>query len=86
MFHFHKEYPRKHAAGGVYRPAYTQCAGYSQACMQCLLPCSFLYDWELEAFAIRPKEFWPLDKARSVLDKMIPQLCHESDGLILQVR
>jgi hypothetical protein len=35
---------------------------------------------------VRPKEFWPLDKARSVLDKMIPQLCHESDGLILQVR
>jgi mRNA-capping enzyme len=46
---------------------------------------SFLYDWEWEAFAVRPKEFWPLDKARSVLDKMIPQLCHESDGLILQV-
>jgi hypothetical protein len=48
--------------------------------------CSFRYDWKWEAFGVRRKDFWPLDKARSVLDKMIPKLCHESDGLILQVR
>lgn len=35
---------------------------------------------------MRRKDFWPLDKARSVLGKMIPKLCHESDGLILQVK
>lgn len=48
--------------------------------------CRFLYDWAWEPFSVRRKDFWPLDKARSLLDKFIPQLCHESDGLILQVR
>lgn len=37
-----------------------------------------------EAFHVRRKEFWPLTKARSLINKFIPQLCHESDGLIFQ--
>jgi hypothetical protein len=34
---------------------------------------------------VRRKEFWPLFKARKLLEQFIPVLCHESDGLILQV-
>jgi hypothetical protein len=45
----------------------------------------FLYDWGLEVCSVRRKEFWPLFKARKLLEQFIPQLCHESDGLILQV-
>eukprot|EP00775_Hariotina_reticulata_P011715 gene11715-11860_t len=45
---------------------------------------NFLYNWSLEAFSVRQKEFWPLNKARKLLDQFIPRLCHESDGLILQ--
>ena len=33
---------------------------------------------------MRRKDFWPLHKARYILDKFIPSLSHESDGLILQ--
>lgn len=54
-------------------------------CLWYMVSCSFLYIWDWEAFSVRPKQFWPLDKARSVLEKMIPSLSHESDGLILQV-
>ncbi|KAF8072474.1 Rngtt [Scenedesmus sp. PABB004] len=45
---------------------------------------TFLYDWGLELFSVRRKEFWPLYKARKLLSAFIPGLCHESDGLILQ--
>ncbi|KAF6258115.1 mRNA capping enzyme, catalytic domain-containing protein [Scenedesmus sp. NREL 46B-D3] len=45
----------------------------------------FLYDWSLEVCSVRRKEFWPLFKARKLLEQFIPTLCHESDGLILQV-
>ncbi|WIA08218.1 hypothetical protein OEZ85_007667 [Tetradesmus obliquus] len=44
----------------------------------------FLYDWGLEVCSVRRKEFWPLFKARKLLEQFIPMLCHESDGLILQ--
>lgn len=33
---------------------------------------------------MRRKDFWPLHKSRYILDKFIPSLSHESDGLILQ--
>lgn len=33
---------------------------------------------------MRRKEFWPLTKAKSLINKFIPQLCHEADGLIFQ--
>ena len=34
---------------------------------------------------MRIKDFWPLFWARKVIDKLIPGLSHEADGLILQV-
>jgi hypothetical protein len=34
---------------------------------------------------VRRKDFWPLYKARTLLERFIPGLCHESDGLIFQV-
>jgi len=34
---------------------------------------------------VRIKDFWPLFWARKVIDKLIPGLSHEADGLILQV-
>lgn len=37
-----------------------------------------------EAFSVRTKEFHPLKHARTFIEKFIPQLCHESDGLIFQ--
>eukprot|EP00891_Asterochloris_glomerata_P008948 jgi/Astpho2/8948/gw1.00133.212.1_t len=37
-----------------------------------------------EPFSVRRKDFWPLHKSRYILDKFIPSLSHESDGLILQ--
>ena len=43
------------------------------------------YRYEAEAFRVRVKDFWPLFRARKVLEKMIPGLCHDADGLILQV-
>lgn len=45
----------------------------------------FIYDPALEVSAVRKKDFHPLTKAEDLLMKLIPQLCHESDGLILQV-
>ena len=33
---------------------------------------------------MRRKDFWPLHKSRYILEKFIPSLSHESDGLILQ--
>jgi mRNA-capping enzyme len=46
---------------------------------------TFLYRYELEPFGLRRKEFWPLDKSTKLLKDFIPNLTHESDGLILQV-
>ena len=43
------------------------------------------YDYASELFSVRRKDFWPLFHARTVLEKLIPTLCHESDGLIFQV-
>lgn len=42
------------------------------------------YDYSGELFRLRRKEFWPLPASRNLLDKFIPRLSHESDGLILQ--
>ena len=42
------------------------------------------YDYSGELFRLRRKEFWPLPASRTLLDKFIPRLSHESDGLILQ--
>jgi mRNA-capping enzyme len=42
------------------------------------------YQYEGELFRLRRKEFWPLAKAAYLLDRFIPALSHESDGLILQ--
>ena len=43
------------------------------------------YDYASELFSVRRKEFWPLFRCRSLLQKFIPTLCHETDGLIFQV-
>lgn len=43
-----------------------------------------VYDYGGELFRTRRKEFWPLAAASRILDKFIPSLSHESDGLILQ--
>jgi len=37
-----------------------------------------------EPFSVRTKEFHPLKFARTLVEKFIPALCHESDGLIFQ--
>lgn len=43
------------------------------------------YDYGMEPFAVRRKDFWPLGATRKVLTDMIPhQLTHEADGVILQ--
>ena len=34
---------------------------------------------------VRRKDFWMLSTTQKILHKFIPQLCHEADGLILQV-
>ena len=44
------------------------------------------YDYASELFSARRKDFWPLYQSRTVLEKLIPTLCHESDGLIFQVK
>jgi len=43
------------------------------------------YEYQAEPFSIRRKDFWPLWKAKSILQNFIPTLSHESDGLIFQV-
>ena len=43
------------------------------------------YQYNEEPFRVRRKGFWPLEKAKSLLDNFIPkQVAHESDGLIFQ--
>mmetsp|Transcript_11085 Transcript_11085/g.23903 ORF Transcript_11085/g.23903 Transcript_11085/m.23903 type:complete len:801 (-) Transcript_11085:769-3171(-) len=42
------------------------------------------YNYKGEPFSVRRKDFWPLYMGRKLISKFIPQLCHESDGLILQ--
>jgi mRNA-capping enzyme len=38
-----------------------------------------------EPFSVRRKEFYPMHRARKLINEFIPSLSHESDGLILQV-
>ena len=47
-------------------------------------PRPFSYSYEDEAFGVRRKDFWPLTSGERVCRELIPRLCHESDGLILQ--
>ena len=42
------------------------------------------YNWAMEPFKVRRKDFWELRATDKVLKKLIPQLSHESDGLIFQ--
>ena len=42
------------------------------------------YEYHQELFGVRQKMFYPLDKAKSLLQDTIPTLSHESDGLIFQ--
>jgi mRNA-capping enzyme len=42
------------------------------------------YDYRAELFSVRRKEFWPLPQVSSLLTSFIPNLSHESDGLIFQ--
>lgn len=42
------------------------------------------YDWSAETFKVRRKDFWEMSATRKVLERMIPALPHESDGLIMQ--
>lgn len=46
----------------------------------------FVYLYEREPFRVRRKDFWPLPLADKLLNKLIPSLPHEADGLILQVQ
>lgn len=43
------------------------------------------YTYAEEPFSIRRKEFWPLSRMEHLLSSFIPNLSHESDGLIFQV-
>ena len=42
------------------------------------------YDYAAEPFGVRRKEFWPLPRMASLLASFIPNLTHDSDGLIFQ--
>jgi mRNA-capping enzyme len=42
------------------------------------------YQIDRELFSIRLKQFYPLAQTKELLEKFIPSLCHESDGLIFQ--
>ena len=42
-------------------------------------------DYAAEPFSVRRKEFWPLTYMQKLLSSFIPNLSHESDGLIFQV-
>lgn len=44
------------------------------------------YRYNEEPFRLRRKDFWPLPQARKLLQDFIPNLSHESDGLIFQVQ
>lgn len=46
----------------------------------------YKYDYNKEPFSVRKKGFYPLAESRKLVEKLIPQLTHESDGLIFQVR
>ena len=43
------------------------------------------YRYNEEPFRLRRKDFWPLPQAQKLLRDFIPNLSHESDGLIFQV-
>ncbi|XVF78903.1 hypothetical protein PTKIN_Ptkin14bG0175200 [Pterospermum kingtungense] len=42
------------------------------------------YQYDLEPFGVRRKDFWLLSTVHKVLKEFIPKLPHESDGLIFQ--
>jgi len=42
------------------------------------------YDIERELFSIRQKKFYPISSTRVLLENFIPNLSHDSDGLIFQ--
>jgi mRNA-capping enzyme len=42
------------------------------------------YDLDRELFSVRLKNFYPLSSTKFLLENFIPNLCHESDGLIFQ--
>lgn len=42
------------------------------------------YQIDRELFSVRLKQFFPLSRTKELLEKFIPELCHESDGLIFQ--
>ncbi|GJN21256.1 hypothetical protein PR202_gb08718 [Eleusine coracana subsp. coracana] len=42
------------------------------------------YKYEKELFSIRRKGFFVLSTAKDTLEKFIPKLCHDADGLIFQ--
>ncbi|OAE31821.1 hypothetical protein AXG93_1838s1310 [Marchantia polymorpha subsp. ruderalis] len=43
-----------------------------------------IYQYELEKFSVRRKDFWMLTTTEKLLSDFIPKLSHESDGLIFQ--
>eukprot|EP00898_Chlorokybus_atmophyticus_P003802 jgi/Chlat1/4422/Chrsp29S04391 len=42
------------------------------------------YDYQAEPFRVRRKDFYPLISTQKLLNKLIPGLSHEADGLIFQ--
>ena len=44
------------------------------------------YKYDEQPFSVQLKDFWPLHRLQHVLKQVIPNLQHENDGLILQVR
>lgn len=44
------------------------------------------YDYRSELFSVRRKEFWQLSRMANLLERFIPSLSHEADGLIFQAR
>ncbi|KAL5710471.1 mRNA guanylyltransferase [Ranunculus cassubicifolius] len=42
------------------------------------------YQFDMEPFRVRRKEYWPLSRASKLVDDLIPKLSHPSDGLIFQ--
>jgi mRNA-capping enzyme len=53
-------------------------------CIYELKQVKFGYDYDKEPFSVRLKKFYELNAATKLLDDLIPNLGHESDGLIFQ--
>lgn len=45
---------------------------------------AYRYDYGLEDFSVRRKDFWPVFHARKILERFVSGLSHHADGLILQ--